>query len=433
MSPIVLSAIILLVLLFLNVPVFAAITGACVAYTLANPSSGITAILAMQREISGMQSVAMLAIPFFVATGALMNYCGITDRMLRFCKVLTGHMYGGLGQVNIALSTLMGGMSGSSLADAAMEAKLLVPDMRKSGYPNGFASAITAASSMITPLIPPGIAAIIYGSVTGASIGRLFVAGIVPAIILCASMMVVVSLYSRRHGIPRLRGKRASGKELGDAFKPAVLPLCLPIIIIGGIRFGIFTPTEAGAIAIFYALLLGIIYREIRLDNILTCIKETVSTTASIMLIVGAATCFSWILTWENVPQNMTTFLISLCHNRYLFLLLVNLFLLVVGMFIEATAAQIVLAPMLAPVAVAFGIDPIHFGMVFIFNMAIGSLTPPMGNLMFVTCGVTKCTTEEFIKDCRVFYLLLFLVLMLMSYLPFVTTWLPNLVYGVAA
>lgn len=433
MSPIVLSAIILLVLLFLNVPVFAAITGACVAYTLANPSSGITAILAMQREISGMQSVAMLAIPFFVATGALMNYCGITDRMLRFCKVLTGHMYGGLGQVNIALSTLMGGMSGSSLADAAMEAKLLVPDMRKSGYPNGFASAITAASSMITPLIPPGIAAIIYGSVTGASIGRLFVAGIVPAIILCASMMVVVSLYSRRHGIPRLREKRASGKELWDAFKPAVLPLCLPIIIIGGIRFGIFTPTEAGAIAIFYALLLGIIYREIRLDNILTCIKETVSTTASIMLIVGAATCFSWILTWENVPQNMTTFLISLCHNRYLFLLLVNLFLLVVGMFIEATAAQIVLAPMLAPVAVAFGIDLIHFGMVFIFNMAIGSLTPPMGNLMFVTCGVTKCTTEEFIKDCRVFYLLLFLVLMLMSYLPFVTTWLPNLVYGVAA
>lgn len=433
MSPIVLSAIILLVLLFLNVPVFAAITGACVAYTLANPSSGITAILAMQREISGMQSVAMLAIPFFVATGALMNYCGITDRMLRFCKVLTGHMYGGLGQVNIALSTLMGGMSGSSLADAAMEAKLLVPDMRKSGYPNGFASAITAASSMITPLIPPGIAAIIYGSVTGASIGRLFVAGIVPAIILCAAMMVVVSLYSRRHGIPRLREKCASGKELWEAFKPAVLPLCLPIIIIGGIRFGIFTPTEAGAIAIFYALLLGIIYREIRLDNILTCIKETVSTTASIMLIVGAATCFSWILTWENVPQNMTTFLISLCHNRYLFLLLVNLFLLVVGMFIEATAAQIVLAPMLAPVAVAFGIDPIHFGMVFIFNMAIGSLTPPMGNLMFVTCGVTKCTTEEFIKDCRVFYLLLFLMLMLMSYLPFVTTWLPNLVYGVAA
>ena len=430
MSPIAIAAIVMLVLLFLNVPVFASVTGACVVYAVANPASGISAMLAVQREISGMQSVTMLAIPFFVATGALMNYCGITERMLRFCKVLTGHMFGGLGQVNIVLSTLMGGMSGSSLADAAMEAKLLVPDMRKSGYPNGFASAITAASSMITPLIPPGIAAIIYGSITNTSIGRLFVAGIVPAVILCAAMMTVVSRYSKSHGIPRLREERASGAELWAAFKPAILPLCLPIIIIGGIRLSFFTPTEAGAIAIFYALLLGIVYKEIRLDNVLICIKETVATTASIMLIVGAATCFSWILTWEQIPQNMTAFLISLCHNKYVFLLLVNLFLLIVGMFIEATAAQIVLAPMLAPVAMAFGIDPVHFGMVFIFNMAIGSITPPMGNLMFVTCGVTKCTTEEFIRDCRVFYVLLFGMLMVMSYIPFVSTWLPNLIYG---
>lgn len=431
MSPIALSAITLLILLFLNVPVFAAITGACLAYGLSNPESGITAMMAIQREISGMQSVTMLAIPFFVATGALMNYCGITERMLKFCKVLTQHLYGGLGQVNIVLSTLMGGMSGSSLADAAMEAKLLVPDMRKAGYSNGFASAITAASSMITPLIPPGIAAIIYGSITGTSIGQLFVAGIVPAIILCAAMMFVVSNFSKRNGIPRLSEEKPSSKELWESFKPAVLPLCLPIIIIGGIRLGIFTPTEAGAIAIFYALILGIIYREIRLDNIVQCVIDTVSTTAGIMLIVGAATFFSWILTWENVPQNMTTFLIGLCRNKYIFLLLVNVFLLFVGMFIEATAAQIVLAPMLAPVAVAFGISPVHFGMVFIFNMAIGSLTPPMGNLMFVTCAATKCKTEDFIKDCRVFYVLLFGMLLLMSYCPFITTWLPDLLYGV--
>lgn len=431
MSPIFISAAALLILLFLNAPVFVSITGACIAYAVANPSSMLNAMLAMQREISGMQSVPMLAIPFFVATGALMNYCGITKRMLRFCKVLTQHMYGGLGQVNIVLSTLMGGMSGSSLADAAMEAKLLVPDMIATGYPNGFASAITAASSMITPLIPPGIAAIIYGSITGTSIGRLFVAGIFPAILLCASMMFLVSRYSKAHGIPRMSEDRPSGRELWDAFRPAILPLCLPIIIIGGIRLGFFTPTEAGAIAILYALILGILYREIRFDNVLTCIKDTVATTSSIMLIVGAATCFSWILTWEKVPQNLTTALISLCGNKYVFLILVNLFLLIVGMFIEATAAQIVLAPMLAPVAVAFGIDPVQFGMVFIFNMAIGSLTPPMGNLMFVTCGVTKCTTEEFIRDCRVFYVLLFLMLMLMSYVPFISTWMPNLIYGV--
>lgn len=339
-------------------------------------------------------------------------------------------MYGGLGQVNIVLSTLMGGMSGSSLADAAMEAKLLVPDMRKAGYSNGFASAITAFSSMITPLIPPGIAAIIYGSVTGTSIGRLFVAGIVPAVILCASMMFVVSKYSKKRGIPRLSETRPTAKEVWEAFVPAILPLCLPIIIIGSIRLGICTPTEAGAVAIAYALFLGILYKEIRLDNVLTCIRETVCSTASIMLIVGAASCFSWILTWENVPQTMTKVLIDVCHNKYIFLLAVNIFLLIVGMFIEATAAQIVLAPMLAPVAVAFGIDPVQFGMMFIFNMAIGSLTPPMGNLMFVTCGVTKCPTEEFLKDSVIFYVLIFAMLMVMSYVPFVCTWLPNLLYG---
>ena len=431
MSPIAAAAIVMLLLLFLNVPVFASVLGGCIAYFFANPDAGITGVLAIQRVISGMQSTTMLAIPFFVASGALMNYCGITERMLNFCKVLTGRMYGGLGQVNIVLSTLMGGMSGSSLADAAMEAKLLVPDMEKAGYSKGYASAITAASSMITPLIPPGIAAIIYGSITGTSIGKLFVAGIVPAIILCVTMMTIVSKYSRKKGIPRLREEKIESKELWKAFKPAVLPLLLPVIIIGSIRLGICTPTEAGAVAIFYALFLGIVYREIRLENMFVCVKETAVTTASIMLIVGAATCFSWILTWENVPQNMTKVLISLCHNKYIFLFAVNIFLLIVGMFIEATAAQIVLAPMLVPVAIAFGIDPVHFGMVFIFNMAIGSLTPPMGNLMFVTCGVTKCSTEEFIKECRVFYVMLFGMLLLMSYVPLLSTWLPNLIYGV--
>ncbi len=431
MSPVALSAIVMLILLFLNAPVFVSVLGGCIAYFLANPDAGITGVLAVQRVISGMESTTMLAIPFFVAAGALMNYCGITDRMMKFCKVLTGHLYGGLGQVNIVLSTLMGGMSGSSLADAAMEARLLVPDMVKTGYPLGYASAITAASSMITPLIPPGIAAIIYGSITGTSIGKLFVAGIVPAAILCAAMMTIVSKYSKKKGIPRLSKEKVDKKELWEAFRPAILPLLLPVIIIGSIRLGICTPTEAGAAAIFYALFLGILYREIHLKDLLACIKETCVTTASIMLIVGAATCFSWILTWENVPQNMTSTLINLCHNKYVFLLAVNIFLLFVGMFIEATAAQIVLAPMLVPVAVAFGIDPVHFGMIFIFNMAIGSLTPPMGNLMFVTCGVTRCSTEEFIKECRVFYVLLFAVLLLMAYVPFISTWLPNLIYGV--
>lgn len=431
MHPIAISAFAMLLLLFLNVPVFAAILGGCITYFFINPQSGLTGVLAVQRIISGMQSTAMLAIPFFVAAGTLMNYCGITSRMMKFCKVLTQNIYGGLGQVNIVLSTLMGGMSGSSLADAAMEAKLLVPDMRKAGYSNGLATAITAFSSLITPLIPPGIAAIIYGSITGTSIGKLFVAGITPAIILCFIMMYMTSEISKRQGIPKLSDRGATGKELWEALKPAIAPLCLPIIIIGSIRFGICTPTEAGAVAIIYSLILGVVYKEIRLDNVWQCLKETAATTGSIMLIVGAATCFSWILTWESIPQSITNWLISVCGNKYIFLLAVNIFLLIVGMFIEATAAQIVLAPMLAPVAMAFGIDPVQFGMMFIFNMAIGSLTPPMGNLMFVTCSVTKCTTEDFLKTSWPFYILLAAMLLLMTYVPFVTTWLPNLIYGV--
>lgn len=431
MNPMAISAIIMLLLLFLNVPVFAAILGGCITYFVINPSAGLTGMLAVQRVISGMQSTAMLAIPFFVASGALMNYCGITDRMMKFCKVLTQNIYGGLGQVNIALSTLMGGMSGSSLADAAMEAKLLVPDMRKAGYTNGLATAVTAFSSMITPMIPPGIAAIIYGSITGTSIGKLFVAGIVPAILLCASMMYLVSKMAKKEGIAKLSDRRATRAELWKALKPAIAPLCLPIIIIGSIRLGICTPTEAGAVAIVYSIILGIAYKEIRLDNIVNCLIETAATTGSIMLIVGAATCFSWILTWESIPQTITNWLISVCGNKYIFLFSVNIFLLIVGMFIEATAAQIVLAPMLAPVAIAFGIDPVQFGMMFIFNMAIGSLTPPMGNLMFVTCGVTKCSTEEFLKSSVPFYILIFAMLLLMAYVPFVSTGLPNLIYGV--
>lgn len=430
MSPLVIAIGGLLILLFANVPAFAAIVGACIGYAFINPQSGINDILGVQRIISGMESIPMLAIPFFIGSGALMNYCGVTERMLAFCKVLTGRMRGGIAQVAIALSTLMGGMSGSSLADAAMEAKMLVPEMEKSGYGKGFSTVVCAFSAIITPLIPPGIAAIIYGSITNTSIGKLFIAGIVPAFIICAVMMILVNRIATKRNFPVFLDKPVNGKDLWESFKPAFFPLCLPIVIIGGIRAGIFTPTEAGAVAIFYTLVLGISYKTLKFADVVRCLKETAVATAAIMFIVGAATYFSWILTWEQIPQAITAGMLGLCQNKYVFLLVVNIFLLIVGMFVEATAAQIVLAPMLAPVALAFGIDPVHFGMVFIFNMAIGSLTPPMGNLMFVTCGVAKCTTEDFLRASVPFYLMLFGALFLMTYVPFITIALPNLIYG---
>ena len=248
-------SLILLVLLFLKIPVFVAVLGASVVYFIMTP--GINPEVFAQQAITGSESVTLLAIPFFVCAGVLMNYTGVTKRIMDFCSVLTGRMYGGLSQVNILLSTLMGGLSGSALADAAMEAKMLVPEMEAKGIGRAFSTVVTAASSMITPLIPPGIGLILYGCIANVSIGKLFIAGFGPGILLCATMMFMVSKISKKRGYLPLRKEKTTGSMFWTSFKPAILPLCLPIIIIGGVRLGIFTATEAGAVAIVYAAVLS--------------------------------------------------------------------------------------------------------------------------------------------------------------------------------
>ena len=294
----------LLVLLFLKLPVFVAILGASAVYFVLTP--GINPAVFAQQAITGAESVTLLAIPFFVCAGVLMNYTGVTKRIMDFCAVLTGRMYGGLSQVNILLSTLMGGLSGSALADAAMEAKMLVPEMEKKGIGRAFSTVVTAASSMITPLIPPGIGLILYGCIANVSIGKLFVAGFGPGVLLCATMMFMVSRISKKRGYLPLRTEKMHPSMFWKSFRPAVLPLCLPIIIIGGVRLGVFTATEAGSVAIVYAAILGIVYRELGFKEIAQGLKETLQTTSSIMLIVAAASTFSWILTKEMIPQRFT-------------------------------------------------------------------------------------------------------------------------------
>ena len=301
--------------------------------------------------------------------------------------------------------------------------------MEKKGFSKEFSSVVTATSAMITPLIPPGIGMIIYASVTNISVGKLFISGIGIGALLCIALMVLVRFVSRKRGYEPLRTERVSGKELFQSLKGAFLPLCLPIIIIGGIRIGIFTPTEAGAVAIIYSLLLGICYKELTLKNFFDGIKETVLTTGSIMLIVGAASALSWIFTKEQIPQTLTGFMLAHISNKYLFLIIINVFLILVGMFVEGNAINIILGPLLAPIAASYGIDPIQFGMIFIFNISIGSISPPMGTLMFVTCGITKCKLKAFIKEAVPFYLLLLLVLGLMTFVPVITTGLVTLFY----
>ena len=352
----------------------------------------------------------------------MMNYTGVTARIMNVCEVMTGRMYGGLAQVNVLLSTLMGGLSGSNLADAAMEAKMLVPEMEKKGFSKEFSSVVTATSAMITPLIPPGISMILYGCIANVSIGDLFISGIGVGLLLCVSMMIVVRIISKQRGYAPIRTTRVTFPEYVAAFKPAILPLLLPIIIIGGIRIGVFTATEAGAVAIVYAVMLGFIYREMRWEDMKKGFKETVCTTSSIMLIVAAAGVFSWVLTKERVPQQLTEWIVATIDNKYVFLLIVNIFLLIVGMFIEGNASMIILVPLLHPIAMAYGINEIQFAMTYIFNNAIGALSPPMGTLMFVTCGITGCKTGAFIKEAVPFYILLVINLLLITYVPVFST-----------
>ena len=423
----ILASIVMLALLFLKVPVYIAVLGGSMVYFLLNPD--INSIVFAQQAIVGTEKISLLAIPFFVCAGIFMNYTGVTKRIMNFCEVVTGRLPGGLAQVNVLLSTVMGGLSGSNIADAAMESKMLVPEMTKKGFSLEFSSVVTAASSMITPLIPPGIAMILYGCIANVSIGKLFISGIGVGGLLCVTMMILVGIISKKRGYGNLSTEKMSWPRFWKVFRPAVLPLLLPVIIIGGIRIGVFTATEAGAVAIIYAVILGIIYREMKLTDLCRGLKETVCTTASIMLIVSAASVFSWILTKERIPQMLTEWLLATIHSRIVFLIVVNIFLLIVGMFIEGNASMIILVPLLAPIAASYGINEIQFAMIYIFNNAIGALSPPMGTLMFVTCSITKCKTAAFIKEAVPFYILLVTNLLLLTWFEPFTTFLVNLFY----
>ncbi len=422
---IVVAIAVFLILMFLKVPVFAAILSGSVLYFVMTPA--VPAQIIAQRFSASIQSVPLLAVPFFVCAGVMMNYTGVTSRIMDFCCVVTGRMAGGLAQVNILLSTLMGGLSGSSLADAAMEAKMLVPEMNKKGFSNEFSTVVTAVSSMITPLIPPGLGMIMLGSIGSISVSKLFISGIGIGAFLCIALMVLVALLSHKRGYQSMRTEPLPKQEVFRAIRNAVAPMCLPIIIIGGIRIGVFTATEAGAVAVIYAVVLGVVYRELTWEKVILALKESVLTTATILLIVGASGVLSWVLTREQIPQMLTQFMLTLTDNKYVFLLIINAFLICVGMFIEGNAALIVLIPLLLPMSRAFGIDDIQFAMIYLFNMSIGAITPPMGTLMFVTCGITKCTIKDFMKESIPFYVMLFICLLIVTYVPVVSTGLVSL------
>jgi tripartite ATP-independent transporter DctM subunit len=381
--------------------------------------------------VTATDSYPLLAIPFFVLAGAIMNRAGITRKLLALADALVGHMTGALAQMCTVLATLLGGLTASSSADAAMLAKVLGPEMTRHGYSAAFAAVITSCAAIITALIPPSIGLIIYGYIADASVGRLFIGGIVPGLLLAGSLMVVTAIISKRRGYLPLRATRASRAELGRAFREALWALSIPVFIIVGIRYGIFTPTEAGAITVLYVILVGLFaYRSLKLADLPRLLKETALDTASVMLMICAASAFGFYLAWERIPPQMAAWLVSLTKDPTLLLLAINLMLIVLGTAVEGTSALIILTPIFVPILTKLGIDPVHFGVVLVTNLTIAGVTPPVGQMMFISSQVLKVPMDDYTVEVLPFLGVMMLLLVALTVFPQLTLWLPNLVYG---
>jgi len=406
------------VLMIIGLPIAFVLLGSGLVYTLADASIPLASFT--QRVISGTQSFPLMAVLLFIMMGNLLQHAGISRRIMDFAYAMTAHFTGGLAQVNVVLSTLLAGMSGSACGDAVMQAKMLVPEMERHGYSKPFSASVTAASSLISPMIPPGIGLIVYGFVANVSIGDMFVAGVLPGILMMLSMMVVVFIISKKNGY----GKDAEKKSVREGFRSfikAIPSLMLIVIIMVGIRMGVFTPSEAGAIACIYAFLLGLAYRELTPKKIYQCLRDTVVQSASIMLILAASSAFSYILTIQQVPQTVAVWLLGITQNPQLLLFLMFVFFIIAGMFLEGTSGIMILGPILAPVALKLGINPVHFGIILVFSMQLGGITPPVGAIMYSVCGIIKVKIASFTKACLPFYLVLFIVAILLIVFPAIT------------
>ncbi|PWW01696.1 C4-dicarboxylate transporter DctM subunit [Hoeflea marina] len=417
------SAIVLMIvalaLIFLEVPIaYALAFGAFAAFA---PLGNMMLVIVTQNMSSSLNSFTLLAIPFFIMAAAVMNAGGITTRLVDLATHLVGHFRGGLGQANVVTNVMLAGVSGSSTADASAIAKLIVPEMERRGYDRAFACALTSASSTLANLIPPGLGLIIYAALASVSVGALFVGTIVPGLLAAVALSAVVYLVSRARGYGGDR-ERSTGRERLTSLWYALPALLLPVLIVGGVRFGIFTATEAGAMAFLFAILCGaFIYRVLTLDNFTEALRESTADTVAVAIIIAAAAPFAWVLAFEQMPQKIAAGLSAVSDNRYVLLLLINLFLIFVGLFMEMIAAMVILVPILVPVVVAAGVDPLHFGIVLIINLVIGALTPPLGMLVFTTARVGKADVTAVFKAIMPFICALLVVLVLVTYVPQLT------------
>ena len=379
-----------------------------------------------QRIATGLDSFALLAIPFFILSGQIMTEGGIASRLISFAKTLVGFLPGGLALINIISAMLMGSIAGSAMASASAMGSILGPEMEKEGYSKEFGVAVNITSATTGLVIPPSNVLIVYSLASGGvSVAALFLAGYIPGILTGLFLMIVAMIWSKKNNYKV--GKKSTLKEVFTEFINALPSLFLLVIVVGGIIGGIFTATEASAIAVLYTLILGFIYRELTVKGMPKVLLESIEITAIVMLLIGASMCMSWVLSFENIPQDISTFLLGISDNKIIILLIINLILLMVGIFMDMTPAVLIFTPIFLPVVTSLGMDPTHFGIILVLNLCIGLCTPPVGSVLFVGVGIANTTITKVIKPLIPFFIVMIFSLFLVTYIPALSLFLPEL------
>jgi tripartite ATP-independent transporter DctM subunit len=418
-----------MVLMVIGMPIGFAIGISGTMFFLQNGDLPITTIV--QLPITQSQNINLLAVPLFVFAGSLMNASGITDQLIRLAMLLTGHMRGGMAQVCIAVSTLMGGISGSSNADAAMEARILGPEMTRQKYPKGYTAAVIGYSSLITSTIPPGVGLILYGTVGEVSIGRLFAAGLTAGLMMTAVLMLAVRITAGRRKFAPARESKAGMGEIIASLRDTVWALIFPILLIGGIRFGLFTPSEVGAFACVYALFIGFfIYRKLNWKTLKTTLKEAVGDVSAIMYMITMSGIFGYGIPLEKIPQKLTVFILGITADPTLIMIIIILFLILFGMFMDGAVIILLLTPILLPLVKTIGYDPVFFGVIVSVIVTLGILTPPVGIAMYTICGIMECKLQDFLRESPPFFLAIMVLTGLYLLFPDLILYLPRVLYS---
>jgi tripartite ATP-independent transporter DctM subunit len=414
-------------LFVLGFPVVLAIGIPCVVYLLAND---LPVDLLAQRTLYALDSFPLVAVPVFLFVGSVMNSAGISKYIYRFADTLVGRLPGGLAQVNIFGSLVFAGMSGSALADIGGIGRIEIDAMKQKGYNTAFAAAVTSSSAIVGPIFPPSIPLIIYGTITGVSVLQLLLGGILPGLLCVAGLMLMTAWLARRRGYPRAERWPTLREVWRDAL-PALPALFAPVFLIGGMLAGFFTPTEIASVTVIYTIAISaLFYRELTWGGLYAAALETIRSSAAILLIVALAALFGWILSVERVPQMMAALMLSISTDPYVLLLLVNVLLIIVGMFLDSTTAILLLAPIIAKPLVLAGVDPVHLGMVVVFNLMIGLLTPPMGLALYLVADIANVKMKDVLREMLPFYVPLLITLLLITYVPWITTFIPRLAFG---